>query len=441
MVGVTVADSEETPAGWIRVRWSGGAANSYRVGAEGAYDLQFYAASPPAVLRSPLTGKVVQRGPDWKWDDQDGGEGKHGITVAGSQADGWVSVRWADGRLSECRAGAEGAQDLRFYDVIQFGHRDPWAPLRRLFDGEEPRQPRFDPWAAVRRRAARHYLARDRAAERREQRLRLAVCEALGRHFPECLRAYICGFLYRSRCPPMDPFLQTVHLSSGMRAILNDWLLEVAMKYKLQQHVVYYAVGICDRYLAYNADLSRTRYQLLGVAALLVADKAAGADVLEVESMSYICDRAYTHLEVREMEANLLEVFASACPGWSAYHFLSHYAAETPLEQEYFHLAHFCLDRSLLSYALSRHSPSLLAAGACLLAATFAAKSAQAAPGQWPFGGLAQACGRSRAEVERVAKELDDVLPSKVTFGSSTLVAAWNKFSKADRCQVTALLK
>ena len=39
-------------------------------------------------------GDKVVRGPDWKWDEQDGGAGTVGTVVEEGISDGWVSVRW-----------------------------------------------------------------------------------------------------------------------------------------------------------------------------------------------------------------------------------------------------------------------------------------------------------------------------------------------------------
>lgn len=58
-------------------------------------------------------GLAVERGPDWKWDDQDGGIGKVGVLV-NQDGTGWWAVRWEGGRKNSYRTGNAGGYDLRF---------------------------------------------------------------------------------------------------------------------------------------------------------------------------------------------------------------------------------------------------------------------------------------------------------------------------------------
>lgn len=57
-------------------------------------------------------GARVERGPDWKWDNQDGGVGSVGVIVGEARA-GWVSVRWPSGTVNGYRVGDGGRYDLR----------------------------------------------------------------------------------------------------------------------------------------------------------------------------------------------------------------------------------------------------------------------------------------------------------------------------------------
>ena len=74
-----------------------------------------------------LYGVRVVRGPDWKWDDQDGGEGNVG-TVIDTPDSEWkqfgprtVTVVWDSGIKAQYRTGPPGSFDLRaslFLNII-----------------------------------------------------------------------------------------------------------------------------------------------------------------------------------------------------------------------------------------------------------------------------------------------------------------------------------
>ena len=64
-------------------------------------------------MKSVVVGARVVRGPDWKWNEQDGSPPGKG-TVTGAADPGWVKVKWDhDGKTWDYRIGAEGKFDLK----------------------------------------------------------------------------------------------------------------------------------------------------------------------------------------------------------------------------------------------------------------------------------------------------------------------------------------
>ena len=60
-------------------------------------------------------GDMVVRGPDWRWGDQDGGDGHKGrvLKILEGSEQGWINVRWDDGdRVNNYRYGAQGCYDV-----------------------------------------------------------------------------------------------------------------------------------------------------------------------------------------------------------------------------------------------------------------------------------------------------------------------------------------
>ena len=61
---------------------------------------------------APSVGATVVRGPDWKWGEQDGGEGEHGEVIDEVTSERWIRVRWRNGHTNNYRWGHDGKYDL-----------------------------------------------------------------------------------------------------------------------------------------------------------------------------------------------------------------------------------------------------------------------------------------------------------------------------------------
>lgn len=77
-------------------------------------------------------GVRVVRGPDWRWDDQDGGEGFTGTVaeicgpgaaspIGRASQENTVIVQWDGGSRTNYRVGFQDAYDLRVIDNAQIG--------------------------------------------------------------------------------------------------------------------------------------------------------------------------------------------------------------------------------------------------------------------------------------------------------------------------------
>uniref|UniRef100_A0A453EIM5 Cyclin-like domain-containing protein n=1 Tax=Aegilops tauschii subsp. strangulata TaxID=200361 RepID=A0A453EIM5_AEGTS len=106
---------------------------------------------------------------------------------------------------------------------------------------------------------------------------------------------------------PSTDFLETIQkdVNPSMRAILIDWLVEVAEEYRLVPDTLYLTVNYIDRYLSGN-EINRQRLQLLGVACMLIAAKYEEICAPQVEEFCYITDNTYFKDEVLDMEASVL---------------------------------------------------------------------------------------------------------------------------------------
>lgn len=86
-----------------------------------------------------------------------------------------------------------------------------------------------------------------------------------------------------------------------MRSILIDWLVEVHLKFKLVPESLYLTVNLIDRFLGLE-KVHRSRLQLVGVTAMLIACKYEEIYPPIVKDFVYITDNAYTKEEILDME-------------------------------------------------------------------------------------------------------------------------------------------
>jgi Cyclin, N-terminal domain/Cyclin, C-terminal domain len=174
-------------------------------------------------------------------------------------------------------------------------------------------------------------------------------------------------FVLQDSVRPWPYMHKQPNLSPTMRAILVDWLVEVHMKFRLVPEVLYLSVNIIDRYLQ-TVEVQRSKLQLVGVTALLIASKYEEIYPPEVRDCVYITNRAYTRQEVIDMEANILKVINFKLSSPTAHPFLLRFLFITKASPNVSYAAAYYLERVLQEHDLLKYRPSHLAAAAVYLA-------------------------------------------------------------------------
>ncbi|CAD6210137.1 unnamed protein product [Miscanthus lutarioriparius] len=177
---------------------------------------------------------------------------------------------------------------------------------------------------------------------------------------------------------PSPDYFQKVqkYISPKMRAVLVDWLVEVAEEFKVHAETLHLAVSYVDRFLTMNV-VTRDKLQLLGVTAMLVAAKyeEIESSKMKVNRYTDITDDTYTKQQVVKMEADLLKSLRFEMGGPTVTTFLRKFIASCrggnsinrgKLESMCSYLA----ELSLLDYDCISYLPSVVAA-ACLFVARF----------------------------------------------------------------------
>jgi len=94
-------------------------------------------------------------------------------------------------------------------------------------------------------------------------------------------------------------------INEQMRSILIDWIIDVHYKFGFTDETLFMTVLIIDRYATIR-QISRTKLQLLGITAFMIACKHEEIDLPKIDDFLYITDNAYTKEEMIKMENDIL---------------------------------------------------------------------------------------------------------------------------------------
>lgn len=86
-------------------------------------------------------------------------------------------------------------------------------------------------------------------------------------------------------------------ITGGMRAILVDWLVEVADEFRMDPQTFYLTISISDRFLS-CMSVMRSKLQLVGAASMYIASKFEEIFPPELGDFAFITDDTYTKQQV-----------------------------------------------------------------------------------------------------------------------------------------------
>ncbi|XP_023946455.1 G2/mitotic-specific cyclin-B3 isoform X2 [Bicyclus anynana] len=174
----------------------------------------------------------------------------------------------------------------------------------------------------------------------------------------------------------IDDYLQRMKgISSWMRALLVDWMVEVQESFELNHETLYLAVKLVDLYLTKSSrtqpekdHLNKEELQLLGASALFIAAKFDERIPPLVDDFLYICDGAYSLSQLLKMEISILRIIDFDLGIPLSYRFLRRFARCARVSMPTLTLARFVLEQCLLEYGLLGLPDSKMAAAALYIA-------------------------------------------------------------------------
>uniref|UniRef100_A0A3B3C0N2 G2/mitotic-specific cyclin-B2 n=1 Tax=Oryzias melastigma TaxID=30732 RepID=A0A3B3C0N2_ORYME len=158
-------------------------------------------------------------------------------------------------------------------------------------------------------------------------------------------------------------------ITSGMRVVLVDWLVEVSQEYRMSSDTLYLAVNYTDRFMSCTTNVKRNKLQLVGTASLLIAAKYEEIAPPDLNEFVYITDSTYCQKQLLHMESLVLRVLAFRLAAPTPHLFLRLFLSVHSSCVKTENLALYIAELSLLEMnPFLQYTPSLLAAGAYSLA-------------------------------------------------------------------------
>ncbi|OVA14121.1 Cyclin [Macleaya cordata] len=184
---------------------------------------------------------------------------------------------------------------------------------------------------------------------------------------------YLHSMEIENKRRPIPDYIEKMQkdVTTNMRGILVDWLVEVAEEYKLVSDTLYLTVSYIDRFLSLNV-VNKQKLQLLGVSCMLIASKYEEISPPSIEDFCYMTDNTYSKAEVVKKESEILNSLKFEMGNPTVKTFLRRFTmaaqenSKSPnLELEF--LGCYLAELSLLDYACIRFLPSMVAASVIFL--------------------------------------------------------------------------
>jgi len=173
----------------------------------------------------------------------------------------------------------------------------------------------------------------------------------------------------RRRAPSATYMMKQTDINARMREILVDWMCEVREKFKFKDETFHLSVHLLDRFLERRL-VSRTRLQLVGCTAMLLASKYEEVFAPDVDDFVCISDKAYTHAQIIAMEGIFLTALNFNLTVPLCINFLERYCTLAGITQDSktYICALYYADLTYQVYDLLSFMPSLVGAAAFYLA-------------------------------------------------------------------------
>jgi cyclin A len=157
------------------------------------------------------------------------------------------------------------------------------------------------------------------------------------------------------------------HITDHVRAMLIDWIVEIAEEYSFLESSLFLAVSLLDRLLS-RFEVRANKLQLVGVTCLMIAVKNLESADLDVHDFVRLSDNLFTKREIVHMEARILELLDFKINAPTVHTFLQYFHKVARLDDEAIQLSNYLSELALLDCHFLMYEPSTIAMSAIALA-------------------------------------------------------------------------
>ncbi|CAK5272264.1 unnamed protein product [Mycena citricolor] len=156
-------------------------------------------------------------------------------------------------------------------------------------------------------------------------------------------------------------------LAWKMRGVLNDWLIQLHIRFRLLSETLFLCTNIIDRFLSARV-VSLAKLQLVGVTCMFIAAKFEEVLAPSVTQFLECADSSYTEDEIKQAERYILKTLDWNLSYPNPVHYLRRVSKADNYNLQARTLGKYLLEIACLEWRLIAAPPSLLAAAAIWLA-------------------------------------------------------------------------
>ena len=170
---------------------------------------------------------------------------------------------------------------------------------------------------------------------------------------------------------PVYTYMKTQkEINEQMRSILVDWIIDVHHKFGFTDETLFMTILIIDRYCSIE-NITRIKYQCLGITALMIACKHEEINVPKVEDFIYITDNAYTKEEVFQMENDVLDKLNFCLLYPSPIKFYEYLSLHFNFCKKYYMLGKYLMESFLLDLKYIKYKSSVISCACAYIVMKF----------------------------------------------------------------------